>query len=553
VQTIVRTQTSASLHIFPLRVSSINEAVQAGATRYLQGYATIDAGRLCLHLVEQDSASHKNVSDFDVSGDPAAGVLPLAGAVASRVGDRTRRFGTQVAAAIQAWGEALAAVDPATRNASFERAIELDPDFGEAYLSFAETQVLSGNRPAGLATLERARTRENLFTDYDRARVDLLWSELAGNLDERRRALVALSRLSTTDSRAVAQLGELDYNLRHLDMAVDELRSALALDPDNPNLLNMLGYAQVLNGNLDGARDAFERYRRAAPNDVNPLDSLGEAYFFAGRFAEAERTFLEAHDKMAVKSGVELMKAAQARLYTGDVPGADGLFRRYADLRHSARDLFADLEVSRWRYVEGKQKEAISAAESIAANGAGDLDAYANAQLAIWYTVAGQAPQAQERAARAVQMAQSPQVRAASAITRFVTQPKPDPSQWLIAAEQTFGPAASPVKTLAIAYGLLLSRQFGPASEPFRTLYQQTSPALDGQVRTLYAWTLVETSRKADAVPLVQIYPMPFGPGDALFSTLVFPRFLYVRGTALEATGDHAAARQSLDLFHKFS
>jgi Flp pilus assembly protein TadD len=513
----------------------------------------VDAGRLRLHFVEQDSASHKNVSDFGVSGDPAAGVLPLAGAVASRVGDRTRRFGTQIAAAIQAWGEALAAADPATRKASFERAIAVDPDFGEAYLSFAETEVLSGNRPAGLATLERARTRENLFTDYDRARVDLLWSELTGNVDERRRALVALSRLSTTDSRAVAQLGELDYNSRRLDMAVDELRSALALDPENPNLLNMLGYAQALNGNLDGARDAFERYRSAAPpNDVNPLDSLGEAYFFAGKFAEAEQTFLAAHNKMAVKSGIELVKAAQARLYTGDISGADGLFRRYADLRHSARDPFADLEVSRWRYIEGKQKEAISAAESIAANGAGDLGAYANAQLAIWYRVAGQAPQAQERATRAVQMAQSPQVRAASAIARFVTQPKPDPAQWLITAEQTFGPAASPVKTLAIAYGLLLSRQFGPASEPFRTLYQQTSPALDGQVRTLYAWTLVETSRKADAVPLVQIYPIPFGPGDALFSTLVFPRFLYVRGTALDATGDHAAARQALELFRKF-
>jgi tetratricopeptide (TPR) repeat protein len=508
---------------------------------------------LRLHFVEQDSSTHKNVSDFEASGDPAAGVLPLADAVAHRAGDRTRRFGTENAAAIRAWGEALIATDPTARTASFERAITLDPDFGEAYLTFAETELALGNRPSGLAILERARTRENLFTDYDRARTDLLWAELTGNVDERRRALVALSRLSTTDSRVLAQLGELDYNLRHVDMAVDELRSALALDPENPTLLNMLGYAQALNGNLDGARDALERYRTAAPNDVNPLDSLGEAYFFAGKFAEAERTFLEAHDKMAVKSGVELMKAAQARLYTGDIAGADGIYQRYAGIRRSARDPFAELEAARWRYIEGKQKEAVSSAEAIAANGTGDVAAYANAELAIWYTVAGQSGPAQEHAARALQLAQSPQVRAASAVARFVTQPKPDPSQWLIAAEQTFGPATSPVKTIAIAYGLLLSRQFGPASEPFRTLYHQTPPALDGQVRTLYAWTLVQTSRKADAVPLVQIYPLPFGRGEPLFSTLVFPRFLYVRGTALDATGDHGAARQSLDLFRKFT
>jgi Flp pilus assembly protein TadD len=553
VQAIIRTETSASLHVYPVRAGSINEAVQLGATRYLQGYATMESGRLRLSFVEQDAGSRKNVSDFEVSGEPPAGVLPLAEAAASRTGDRTRRFGTQNAAAIRAWGEALATTDPPARTASFERAITLDPDFGEAYVSFAETELASGNRTAGLAMLERARGRENLFTDYDRARTDLLWAELTGNLDERRRALVALSRLSTTDSRVLAQLGELDYNSRRFDMAVEELRSALALDPQNPILLNVLGYTQAMNGNLDGARDAFERYHAATPNDFNPLDSLGEAYFFAGQFAEAERTFIAAHDKMPVKSGVELMKAAQARLYTGDITGADGLFQRYVDVRRSMRDPFSSLEAARWRYIEGRQKEAISAVGSVAASGTGDLGAYANAQLAIWYTVAGESGPAQDRAERAVRMAQSAPVRAAAAIAQFATQPKPDASQWLIAAEQAFGPGSSPVKTIAVAYGLLLSRQFGPASEPFRRLYEQTQPALDGQVRTFYAWTLVETSRKADAVPLVRIYPLPFGAGDALFSTLVFPRFLHVRGTALEASGDAPAGRQALELFSKFS
>src|SRR5206468_1928279 len=103
-QLIIRTETSASLHTYPLAVASINEAVRQGATRYLQGYATIEGGRLRLHFVQQDSSSLKNVSDFDESGDPAAGILPLADAVASRTGDRTRRFGTQNAAAIRAWG-----------------------------------------------------------------------------------------------------------------------------------------------------------------------------------------------------------------------------------------------------------------------------------------------------------------------------------------------------------------------------------------------------------------------------------------------------------------
>jgi tetratricopeptide (TPR) repeat protein len=551
-QLIIRTESSASLHVQPLVAGTINEAVRAGATRFLQGYLTIEGGRLRLYCVEQDATSHKNVADSSAAGDPAAGVLPLAEVIAGRTGDRTRRFGTQNAAAIRAWGEALSTADPAGRTAAFERAISLDPDFGEAYLSFAETELLSGDRAAAFAVLDRARARENLFTDYDRARTDLLSAELTGNLDEHRRALVALSRLTNTDSQVLAQLGELDYNARRFDMAVEELRSALALDPNNPNLLNTLGYAQVFNGNLDGARDAFERYQNVVPNDANPLDSLGEAYFFAGKFDQAEGAFLAANDKMGGKGGFEIAKAAQARLYTGDISGADRLFRRYVDLRRSMQEPAVDLQSARWSYIEGKQKEAIAEVESLARKLEGDLKAYANAQLAVWYATAGQFGPAQERAAAAMQTAQSAPVRGASVIARFIVQPKADASQWLISAEQTFGPAASPIKTMAVAYGLLLSRQFGPASEPFRTLYQQTQPALDGQVRTMYAWTLVETSRKADAVPLVQTYPMPFGPGEPVFSTMVFPRFFYVRASALKAQANDSEAGKAMAIFEKF-
>jgi tetratricopeptide (TPR) repeat protein len=551
-QLILRTETSASLHVQPFRAVTINEAVQAGATRFVQGYATLDGGRLRLHSVEQDAGSHKNVADFDSAGDPAAGVLPLADSIAKRVGDRTRPFGTQNAASIRAWGEALVATDPAARTASFNRAIELDPDFGEAYLSLAETAIFTGDRPGAIATVERARSRQNLFSDYDRARMDLLSAEMSGNIEERRRALVALSRLTTTDSKVLAQLGEMDYAARRFDVSVDELRAALALEPNNANLLNMLGYSYALLGNLDGARDAFERYQRAAPDDPNPLDSMGEAYFFLGHFQEAEQSFLAAHDKMLAKTGAELLKAAQARLFTGDVSGADVIFRRYADLRQSLHDPLLEVESARWRYIEGKHKEAISALGSFAATGVPDYAAYANAQLAIWYLVAGQPGPAQDRAAAAMQSAQMPPVRAAAAVSRFLTQPRPDASQWMIAAEQVFGPGNSPLKTTAIAYGLLLSRQFAPASEVFRSMYQQTQPALDGQIRTLYAWTLIETSRKADAVPLVATYPMPFGAGEALFSTLTFPRFFYVRSAAMQAQGNDAEAAKALDTFRKF-
>ena len=210
------------------------------------------------------------------------------------------------------------------------------------------------------------------------------------------------------------------------------------------------------------------------------------------------------------------------------------------------------MESARWRYVEGKQKEAIGALESFARSAEGDYSAYAHAQLSVWYLAAGQTGPAQDHASAAIQGAKSPAVRGPAVVVRFLSQPRPDPSQWMISAEQVFGPGSSPLKTAAIGYGMLLSRQFGPASQFFETMYRQTAPALDGQARTLYAWTLVETSRKADAEPLVQTYPLTFGSGEALFSTLVFPRFFYVRGMVMEALGKQDEARKAFDLVQKF-
>ena len=70
-------------------------------------------------------------------------------------------------------------------------------------------------------------------------------------------------------------------------------------------------------------RDALKRYREADPEGSNPIDSLGEAYFINGRFAEAEKCFLEAQAKLGPMSAAEWLKAAQARYMQGDVAKAD--------------------------------------------------------------------------------------------------------------------------------------------------------------------------------------------------------------------------------------
>ncbi|MHB1103554.1 MAG: tetratricopeptide repeat protein [Devosia sp.] len=63
---------------------------------------------------------------------------------------------------------------------------------------------------------------------------------------------------------------------------------ALQLRPDQPQVLNYLGYSWVDQGiNLEPALDMIEKAVAAAPNDGYIIDSLGWAFYRLGRYGEA--------------------------------------------------------------------------------------------------------------------------------------------------------------------------------------------------------------------------------------------------------------------------
>ncbi len=67
-----------------------------------------------------------------------------------------------------------------------------------------------------------------------------------------------------------------------------DFKRALELNPDQPQVLNYLGYSWVDQGvNLIPALEMIERAVAAAPNDGYIIDSLGWAFYRLGRFDEA--------------------------------------------------------------------------------------------------------------------------------------------------------------------------------------------------------------------------------------------------------------------------
>ncbi|MDO5528637.1 MAG: tetratricopeptide repeat protein [Paracoccus sp. (in: a-proteobacteria)] len=72
------------------------------------------------------------------------------------------------------------------------------------------------------------------------------------------------------------------------DLAEGDLRRALELRPEEPHVLNYLGYSYVdRNENLDEALDLIERAVELAPDDGYILDSLAWVYYRLGRYEEA--------------------------------------------------------------------------------------------------------------------------------------------------------------------------------------------------------------------------------------------------------------------------
>src|SRR5262249_9790471 len=136
-------------------------------------------------------------------------------------------------------------------------------------------------------------------------------------------------------------------------------RAVLRIEPENGNVMNLLGYAEAYAGNLEAARKAIEDYGRNEAQKTNALDSLGEVHFLHGRFTDAEKYFLQANESnRAFLGGTELLKAAYAHWLAGDLKGADAIAGRYFDVRKNDR-LVAWREAS-WLYSTGRREQAIA-------------------------------------------------------------------------------------------------------------------------------------------------------------------------------------------------
>ena len=317
-----------------------------------------------------------------------------------------------------------------------EQAIAADPNFGIPYLVLTELKLNQGDRAGATALLSSAASRGTACPERSHSTGD------TGGQHARRSRAAGAGPYDTGSgisggSRGMARVAEAATRRRDFPPAIDAYEHALAIEPEDVNTWNQLGYTAAFGGKLDTAMSALRRYQALRPLDPNPLDSMGDVNLMTGHLRDAERLYLEVYQKAPTfLNGVDLQKAAIARLMTGDVAGADAIIKGTGGAEWlwtvgGARKLTPGWRARR-RHFESRQQ------------------GRAYAQLSLWSMMLQDRDTAAAMADKADSLA-TPGNSATIALARFVSLPSASPTEWAERAQRLF-PNAPPnsIKDIAL-------------------------------------------------------------------------------------------------------
>ncbi len=459
-----------------LRAPNVSDGYLEQATRFVHGYFTGNASTLRFEIEMEDAARHKIATSAAENGT----VLAAMNAAAKWIAPQAHAFPSPNPEAVEAWG-----------RGEYERAVDLDPDFGAAWLKWAEKLQHAGDTARAVEVASQALARSSLRSELDRGRIALFSADARHDADAREKALAELARLSPSNPALLTALAETAMNARHFREAAVHYRELAKLEPAT-NVVNLLGYAEAFAGDLDAARKAFEEYGREPGQQANSLDSLGEVHFMRGKFAEAEQYFLQAHrSNPSLLAGQDLLKAAYAHWLAGDsaIRAVKGATPRAGNNRGATGGGVTNGAASPADIAGADLKDADALMVQFLQFRRNQKDAQVAWREASWLYSTGRREQA---------------------IAKLADVPNRQLAQ----------------RQLAVWSGKVdLPHDLAGLKQRF----ENTPPSADSQVRVLYAAALIAAEQTDEARPLLELWPMPWAPGDALLESWVLPRFMELR------------------------
>ncbi len=161
----------------------------------------------------------------------------------------------------------------------FEKAVRLDPQFALAYFYLSRAYAMQGDLRKSQDLWPKIEQLQSRLSRKDRLEFQADQAFRAGDLMGDRQILESLLKEFPRQDGARAHLSQLLLYAGEVDRAVSVLQDGLQLDPRNDTLLNILGYAQALSGNLAAALQANDQYMAVRPNDPNPWDTRGDILY----------------------------------------------------------------------------------------------------------------------------------------------------------------------------------------------------------------------------------------------------------------------------------
>jgi tetratricopeptide (TPR) repeat protein len=175
-------------------------------------------------------------------------------------------------------------------TAAYNAIPRTDPAFHHAELGRAEALRSAGRIEAAIEVLEQLAKSHPELPDVHRALGDILRSQerfeaAAAAYDA---AIAALPVEDPSHWVLFYVRGIAHERAGHWEKAEADFRKALELSPDQPQVLNYLGYSYLeMQINLEEALSMIERAVAARPDDGYIVDSLGWALFRLERYEEA--------------------------------------------------------------------------------------------------------------------------------------------------------------------------------------------------------------------------------------------------------------------------
>ncbi|MFO0388914.1 MAG: tetratricopeptide repeat protein [Alphaproteobacteria bacterium] len=196
-------------------------------------------------------------------------------------------------AAAQAMGEAYSSIQQfAKSNEAYAKIKESSPIYSSAQINIAVNLQRMGKYQEAVALLDKISQKHADAYDALVIKGDVLRSKT--NLAEAVVAYTqAIGRVKEFSARHWAVFfarGAAYERMGRWQDAEKDLQQALTLQPDQPDVLNYLGYTWLTQGqNVSQAHEMIARALALKPNDPQIIDSMGWAFYLKGDYTKATK------------------------------------------------------------------------------------------------------------------------------------------------------------------------------------------------------------------------------------------------------------------------